>query len=295
MQVTAATPVRFESCGAYVRFPKFRHLKFGALLSGALELRPANGPRLQLRAGDCYLPTDGQPYASRTADVPETDGESFFAMHRSADGIVRFGEGPPAKIVIGGRFTFDDTGAEWLRFALPSAIRIPAASPAAEPLRTTLTLLAREIGSNAPGEELIVSRLADILLAQALRAYLAAAGAQSPSWLAGLADPRLGRALRAFHADVASEWSVGRLAAEAGMSRSSFAEVFRRRTGLTPMDYVTRWRLFRIRTGPMQTDRPVAVIAQENGWRSRTSFSRAFKELFGVTPREAKASTTLAA
>jgi transcriptional regulator GlxA family with amidase domain len=160
-------------------------------------------------------------------------------------------------------------------------------------MRTTLALLGQEVGASGVGEELIIARLADILLAQALRAFLTLAGGASPSWLAGLADPRLGRALRAFHAEVGDEWSVGRLAAEAGMSRSSFADNFHRRTGLTPMDYVARWRLFRIRSEVMRTDRPIALIAEENGWRSRTSCSRAFKDLFGVSPREAKLGSAL--
>ncbi len=294
MSVSAAMPVRFESRGAYaMRFPAFRHLKFGAVLSGYLELRPLNGPVLELEAGDCYLLTDGAPYSSRTADVPEIDGETFFASHRDPDGVVRYGEGPPDKVVIGGRFTFDETGAEWLRVALPSAIRIPAASPVAAPMRTTLALLGQEVGASGVGEELIVARLADILLAQALRAFLTLPGGASQSWLAGLADPRLGKALRAFHAEIADEWTVGRLAAEAGMSRSSFAANFHRRTGLTPMDYVARWRLFRIRSDIMRTGRSITVIAEENGWRSRTSCSRAFKELFGVSPREAKLGFTL--
>ncbi|HQS46582.1 helix-turn-helix domain-containing protein [Xanthobacter sp. VTT E-85241] len=76
------------------------------------------------------------------------------------------------------------------------------------------------------------------------------------------------------------------------MSRSSFADIFRRRTGLTPMDYVARWRLFRIRAEIMQTDRPIAIIAEENGWRWRTSCSRAFQDLFGVSPRKAEAGAT---
>lgn len=289
MQVSGVSPVRFESRGKYaMRFPAFRHLKFGAVLSGALELVPTNGPSIRLSAGDCYLMTDGAPYVSRTADVPATDGERYFAEHRGPDGIVRLGDGPPDKIVIGGRFTFDDTGAEWLRLALPPAIRIGAESAVAEPLRTTLALLANEVAANGIGEELVVARIADILLVQALRAYLAETREHVQSWLAGMSDPRLGRALRAFHANVAHDWTLNGLAAEAGMSRSSFADVFARRTGLTPMAYVARWRLFRIRADVMQTTKPLSQITDDTGWRSRTSCSRAFKDLFGISPREAR-------
>lgn len=286
MRVTSGVPVRFESTGGYaMRFPAFEHLKFGALLSGTLELCPAQSPPLRLAAGDCYLLTDGLPYISRTADVPPIDGTHYFQEHREPSGTVRFGSGPPEKIVIGGRFTFDAVGAEWLRAALPTAIHILASAPSAAPLRATLELLQHEVGTDAAGEELVVARLADILLVQALRAHLTAHGQQQPNWLAALIDPRLGRALRAFHGAVGEDWTVARLAAEAGMSRSSFAARFNARAGLSPMEYVGRWRLFRIRRAVMETSRPFGLLAEDNGWKSRTSCSRAFRQLFGVSPQ----------
>ena len=92
-------------------------------------------------------------------------------LFRSDDnGLVRWGGSPPDKIVIGGSFLFDEEGAAWLRGALPPTIHIAAASPAAEPLRSTLALLRAEAGRGVPGEAVIVDRLADILLVQALRA-----------------------------------------------------------------------------------------------------------------------------
>jgi AraC-like DNA-binding protein len=286
MRVESATPVRFESRGDYrMRFAPFRHLKFGALLRGTMTLQPGTGPAMTIGEGDCYLLTDGQAYVSSTAERPIFDGEAFFAAHRDRDGVVRFGDGPPDKITVGGRFTLDETGVEWLRLALPPAIHIPATSPSAAMLRMTLLLLTEELKAAGAGVDLVVDRLADILLVQALRAHLDINGEPRPTWLAGLADPRLGRALQAFHANVAEEWTVARLAAKAGMSRSSFAETFRRRTGLTPMDYVVRWRLFRIRADLIQSDLPIATVAEANGWRSRTSCTRAFRELFGQSPR----------
>jgi len=90
--------------------------------------------------------------------------------------------------------------------------------------------------------------------------------------------------MRDFHADVAADWTVASLAAAAGMSRSSFAERFHSRVGMSPLDYVTRWRLYQVRRALVETDRPFALIAADNGYRSRTSCSQAFRRFYGYAP-----------
>lgn len=285
--VERAIPLRFESRGPYaMRFGPYDHLKFGAVLSGAFRLWVDGEPApLSLGPGDCYLLTDGRSYRTFVGeDEPEIDGSDYFAAHRDRDGVVRLGESPPEKVVIGGRFVFDEEGATWLRQALPGVICIRADTPEAAPLRATLALMGAEGGASAPGRGVIFDRLADILLVQAIRAYLASAPTEVANWLAGVADPRIGRALRAFHAHVARDWSVASLAAESGMSRSIFAERFRARVGLSPLDYLTRWRLYRVRRALVDTDEPLAAIAARNGYRSRTSCSQAFTRLYGLSP-----------
>jgi AraC-like DNA-binding protein len=287
--VQRVATIRFESQGRYaLRFAGYDHIKFGAVLAGHLRLRvEANPNALELGPGDCYLLTNGLPYRTSNADdVEEIDGDTFFAGARGEDGVIRLGGSPPDKIVIGGCFVFDEEGAAWLRDALPPIIHIKASSPSAGPLRSTLALLGTEAGGGAPGEGVIVDRLADILLVQALRVYLAEAGPNQASWLAGLADTRLSKALRSFHNDVAADWSVATLAVAAGMSRSSFAEKFKSVVGVAPLDYVTRWRMQRVRRALIDTDLAFATIAENNGYRSRTSCSQSFKRMFGHPPHQ---------
>lgn len=287
--VQRVATIRFESSGPYaLRFAGYDHIKFGAILSGSLRLWVEGNPiPVELGPGDCYLLTDGLPYRTSNSDeAPEIDGNVYFADARGEDGTIRLGEGPVDKVVIGGRFVFDEEGAAWLRSALPQIIHIKASSPAAGPLRRTLELLGLEAGGGAPGENVIVDRLADILLVQALRAYLAENGAGQASWLAGLADPKLARAMRSFHNDVAADWSVASMASAAGMSRSSFAEKFKSVVGVAPLDYVTRWRMQRVRRALIETDLAFATIAEDNGYRSRTSCSQTFKRMFGHPPQD---------
>jgi len=287
--VEHALPMRFESAGPYaMRFGPFEHVKFSAALLGHLYVQTeGQSEPVRLEAGDCYFHTDGRPYRTyNDTQTAEIDGTRYFGENIDDKGVVRLGTQPPDKVVIGGRFTFDDEGIHWLREALPPFIHIKSDAPEAAALRDTLGLLAREVGSGSPGEAVVIGRLADILLVQAIRAHLAASGPQTSTWLAGIGDPKIGRALRSFHADVARNWSVASLAHEAGMSRSSFAARFKVRVGLSPVDYVNRWRMARIRRALLDTDQAFATIAERNGYQSRTSCSQAFKRVYGLSPVE---------
>ncbi|WP_425415851.1 helix-turn-helix transcriptional regulator [Pelobacter seleniigenes] len=84
---------------------------------------------------------------------------------------------------------------------------------------------------------------------------------------------------------MAEDWTVAGLAPEAGMSQSSFADSFRKRTGLTPMQYVAQWRLFGIRRALLESDQSFSIIAENHGWKSRTSCSRAFQKLLAISPQ----------
>jgi len=285
--VNRAFPVRFESSGPYaMRFGPYEHVKFSAVLTGTVNLQVEGQVEpIRLAAGDCYFQTDGRPYRTfNGTDASEIDGTAFFTENRGVDGVVKLGASPPDKVVIGGRFIFDEEGVAWLREALPPVIHVKAEAPEAAFLRDTLELLAREVGGGSPGENLVIGRLADILLIQAIRAYLSTSGPDTNNWLAGIADPKIGRALRSFHADVARYWTVASLASEAGMSRSSFAERFRARVGVSPLEYLTRWRMSRVRRALLDTDQAFATIAERNGYQSRTSCGQSFKRVYGFAP-----------
>jgi AraC-like DNA-binding protein len=101
----------------------------------------------------------------------------------------------------------------------------------------------------------------------------------------GLTDPRLAKALIALHRSSAEDWSLPRMAAEAGMSRSAFAASFKEATGTTPAEYLSDWRLT-LATSQIRSGRHVKSIAAELGYASASSLSKAFKQRFGSSPRE---------
>jgi AraC-like DNA-binding protein len=99
-------------------------------------------------------------------------------------------------------------------------------------------------------------------------------------------DPKIGAALRAVHVNVNLPWTVESLAVVAGMSRSAFAHRFKELLGQTPLDYVTEWRMQKALPLLRQGDKKLVEVAQEVGYESDAAFSKAFKRILGLPPRE---------
>ena len=139
---------------------------------------------------------------------------------------------------------FDHLTAHHLISVLPRVMVVEASgSTHSEWMQSTLRLLAFEARQMRPGAQAVVSRLADILVIQAIRAWIEQEPAAQGGWLGALKDRQIGRALALVHRDPARDWALGSLAAEVGLSRSAFAARFTQLVGLPPMQYLGRWRM----------------------------------------------------
>ena len=154
-------------------------------------------------------------------------------------------------------------------------------------LDATLQLLASEMAESAPGAEVMVNRLADILFIQCVRAHIASSsGSCKSGWLRAIFDPKIGAALKAMHERVENPWTVETLAAAAGMSRSAFALKFKELLGETPLEYLTNWRMYKAAGLLQGNDRKLFEVAKSVGYDSDAAFSKAFKRVLGAAPRE---------
>jgi transcriptional regulator GlxA family with amidase domain len=140
-----------------------------------------------------------------------------------------------------------------------------------------------ESRQQSEGWQQVVRRLSEVLFVHVLREYMQRAP-HTTGALAALADPALGSALRALHADPAKAWTVENLAERANMSRSVFAESFKASLGITPAKYLLLWRMQKARALLERTRSNVASVAKQVGYASEAAFSRAFKECVGVSP-----------
>jgi AraC-like DNA-binding protein len=166
---------------------------------------------------------------------------------------------------------------------LPSVIHIPAHADQAAVLRWGLERFAAEVKNHHPGRALMLSHLAPIMLLQTFRSYLASA-AHERNWFVALSEPRLARALAAMQADYAKSWSLDGLARTAGLSRAGFALNFKKWIGVTPLEYLTQWRMQIACELLKDGERRVTEVANTVGYESESAFSVAFTRIVGDRP-----------
>lgn len=202
---------------------------------------------------------------------------------------LEFGGGGAETRLFFGMLQLNHAASGLLRSALPEVVYLgPEAMGADAWLRETVGFIAREAQGMRPGGEAILRRLADVIVLDGLRRWMEGPEAAESGWLGAVRDPALSRALRAVHGAPGEDWTLPRLAAAAGMSRSAFAARFGAVVGMGPAAYVTRWRMHLARGRLRQGRAPVGAIAEDLGYRSEAAFNRAFKRVFGQTPGQAR-------
>ncbi len=263
-------------------------LKFVAVTRGRCWLLLPDKQPEPMENGDVVLLGDTRYIVASDPTIEPVDGMTLYAG--PGQDAVRLGDGGDTAM-IGGGSGFASGCAPFVLEALPRFLRIDRASPSANAISRTLASLWAEVQSPGVGSSLIAARLAEILVAEAVRAFVAAGSGNDIGWIAALGDPRLARAIGLMHDNVAHRWTAPLLAQEVGMSRSAFTSLFVRRVGRPPMDYLTHWRMVLARQ-KLDAGSSVAAVAEEVGYSSQSAFSQAFKRTLGGTPRTHAVSDT---
>lgn len=99
-------------------------------------------------------------------------------------------------------------------------------------------------------------------------------------------DDRLREVWQAVAHDLASDWSLPRLARIAGMSTKHFTRLCQQSLGRTPAQHITTLRLQRAVHLITTTGDKIEAIAREVGYRSLFTFSHTFKKFTGSRPSE---------
>ena len=265
-------------------------ISFHAVMSGSCWAAIADGsvPPVEANAGDVIVFPGGA--ANVLSSSRGGRGEPNLAMYYSPIDqclpftVMRGGGGPQRTHFICGYLGCDARPFNPLLAALPPMLCARKPADGRSWVTDFLPLAMAEGRSNRPGGETILAKLSELMFVEVIRDHLETLPDDSGGWLSGLHDPQVGEALRLLHARPAEDWTLERLARRVGLSRSAFAARFAQYTGISPMQYLARWRL---QLAGRLLEQPGISIAQagaEVGYESEATFSRAFKRLVGMSP-----------
>ncbi|UDL96264.1 AraC family transcriptional regulator [Lichenihabitans sp. PAMC28606] len=248
------------------------------VLDGSCRLSVAGQTPIALHRGDFVLVPAAYDVAASSFDAPP-DGIEPERVEISP-GVFRLGSAdvlPNVRMLVG-HCAFGSNDADLLVSLLPQLMLVRGQGR----LTTLVELLNEEWHANRPGREVVVARLLEVLLIEALRCT--AGPTAPPGLLRGLADDRLAAALRQIHCRPRQAWTVIDLAREAALSRSTFFERFRREVGIAPMEYLLGWRMALAKNLLRQEKIGVAEVAEQIGYSSASTFSTAFTRHVGIPP-----------
>jgi AraC family transcriptional activator of mtrCDE len=253
------------------------------------------GRTIPLSAGDAVVLPHGAAHVVRGPTTP-TDARGPFGIHARTVGSIALKsntDGEAETQMVCGRLRFDLAHDNLVLAALPDAIVVSTAeeNSIAPRLHMLMSAIQEELDSARVGAEAIATNLASALFMMVVRIHLARDGHDS-GLLALLAHPQLGRVVAAMAEDPARNWTLDELAACANASRSSLVRMFRAAAQQSPAAFLTELRLEVARRKLSATPRPVAVIADEVGYRSESAFSRAFHRRFGIRPGGTRAAAS---
>ena len=266
-------------------------MTFLVVTSGRCWLQVEDQEARLLNQGNLALIPHGVPHV--VSSQPDLRAQPLFDLPVEKISeryeCMRHGGGGELTQTMYGVIRFDDIAAQHLLRLLPSTIHIDAwHDDAGGWLQSTLRFIASEAASLKPGGETVITRLADIVVIQAIRSWLEHSPEANQGWLGALRDRQIGQALALIHKAPARDWGVASLANAVAMSRSAFSARFTQMVGMSPGKYLTLWRMQLARTRLIDSEDPVSAIASDLGYQSEAAFCRAFKRVFDVSPGSAR-------
>jgi len=265
-----------------VRYSEFGQPSFCTIIEGRCLLAVDGQKPVTLEAGDFVL-LPATPGFVLSGFEPVTPTFIDPKITGSSSEEVRHGipVGDPDVRLLGGYFVFDSPDANFLVSMLPALVHVQGM----ERLSTLVRLVGEEASGQRPGRDIILARLVEVLLIEALRAKPGDnADDAPPGLLRGLGDSQLAEAMRQMHSDPARSWTVSQLAKHAALSRSAFFDRFKRFVGIPPMEYLLSWRMAVAKDLLRNHDLSLEEVAERVGYSSGSTFSAAFSRSVGQPP-----------
>jgi len=277
-----------------------------------IDLPPLEGTMMIhiAAAGTCKLSSGGHEITLKQGElalVPHGDGHRILSMEgKSAinifdlerkqishcyEELIIEGQGEKT-LLLCGVIRMEHPGSRYLVKALPSLIHLQQSQIAfSNWLEPTLQIISSEAKRPMLGGETIITRLADILVIQAIRTWIAL-HPQQKGWLTALCDPKIGKALLLLHNTPGHPWTIEEVGKQTGMSRAALALRFHKLVGEPMLTYLTRWRMYCAFVSIRDGQHNIPELAESLGYQSEAAFRRTFKKVIGTTPGETRRANT---
>ncbi|SEP79740.1 AraC-type DNA-binding protein [Devosia sp. YR412] len=253
---------------------------FAVVLEGATRLSINGQPDIVLEANDFVLIPAAFQFTMASIGAEDESADPLRVTRLGDETRHGDPDGSPNMRTLVGRLAFGSPDATLVFALLPCLLHVRGQAR----LTTLVQMIRNEAQDDRPARDIILERLLQVLLIEALRSD--AAGLESPGLLRGLADRQLGMAIRLMHENPARGWTVDQLAAEASLSRSVFFDRFQKQTGMAPMEYLLSWRMALAKDMLRRRDGGMKEIARRIGYSSASAFSVAFSRFAGVSPSQ---------
>lgn len=278
--LTAEMFIRADLCGAWaVDTSGYRKSAFHLIEQGSgwLHSGDSDSPR-PLSSGDFVIfPHDAPHCVSSGPERPPK--ELINQLPGTLEGEIT--------TVLCGFFVFHNRNAWPLLDGLPEVIVLKLMRDGRRnSAYFLLQLMLDELESDKPGRGAALNQLAQLLFIRVIRSQMNSRLGEG--LLPALAHQQIGRALNAMHLRFQEDWTVNKLAGQAGMSRSVFSEQFAGLVHKTPMRYLAEWRMQEASNLLRETNVSMAAIANRVGYASEIAFRKAFRKIVGKTPGEVR-------
>ena len=264
--------------------PATEHLiSYHILTSGSCWGGIAGDEQVLMQPGDAIMFFHGDANLLSSVQSRAADAMTLAATPQRYPGVVKVGgTSEPKATFVCGFLGCDLRPYNPLLSALPR--RILARGIAGDWLAEFPRQVVAESNNPRPGSETMLTRMAELMFVEVVRRHVASLSAQETGWLAGVADPVVGSALRALHDQPEHTWTLPELARTVATSRTVLVERFSELVGIPPMQYLTQWRLQLAADRLARGSEKVAAIGARVGYESEAAFSRAFKRATGQSP-----------
>ena len=291
-EFTAPWTVRAAQSAKYAPYlmPNAKHLIiFHYVLEGHAFVNLPDGERVEVKCGDIVMLPPGNEHLIGNGSV-QTPLDSLKLFETNTGNplkLAQIGGGGDATRLVCGYMACDPQLSEVFLATLPDVmvVHVPCES-SGDWLEDSILFSVTQAGKLGAGQGLVLSKLSEVLFVETLRRYISELPPDQTGWLAGVRDPVIGQALSLLHRNPEEEWTISKLVRQLGTSRSRLAERFRHFLGISPMAYLTHWRL-KLAAELLETSqRSVIEIAAQVGYGSEAAFNRAFKREFGDPPAQ---------